>query len=155
MPGLFANQRETNLSSTLALVESVLGELGHLSPASRVVDAASIHAWRIPQGSAVTHVSIVPRAQFTHLRVYAVVMTIDDKVDRPALFTHLLEVNATLYGAAFAVCGDQVLLVSERTTLDLDRSEVLDTIRHVTSTADHHDDQLVARFGGKLGDAAA
>ena len=155
MPGLFANQRETNLSSILALVESVLGELGHPAPASRIVDAATLHAWRIPKGSAVTHVTIAPRAAFTHLRVCAVVMTLDAEVDRPALFTHLLAVNATLCGAAFAVTGDQVLLVSERSTLDLDRSEVLDTIRHITSTADDHDDQLVARYGGTLGDAAA
>jgi hypothetical protein len=78
-------------------------------------------------------------------------MTIDGKVDRPALFSHLLELNTSLAGAAFACAGDQVLLVSERSTLDLDRSEVLDTIQRVTSCADEHDDVLVARFGGARG----
>lgn len=148
---LFANQRETNLASTIALVEDVLAELGHPTPGSRISEPSALHAWRIPKGSAVTDVTVINRAEFTHLRVSAIVMTLDVKVDRPALFTHLLELNTTLCGAAFGCAGDQVLLVSERTTLDLDRSEVLDTIRRVTTCADEHDDVLVARFGGSIG----
>jgi hypothetical protein len=151
---LFANQRETNLSSTIALVEDVLGELGHPVPDSRTKDTHALNAWRIPKGSAVTRVTLIHRAEFTHLRVCAVVMTIDAKVDRPALYSHLLELNTSLAGAAFACDGDHVLLVSERSTLDLDRSEVLDTIKRVTTCADEHDDVLVARFGGALGVAS-
>ena len=148
---LFANQRETNLSSTIALVEDVLAELGHPVPGSRISDPTALHAWRIPKGSAVTRVTLIDRAEFTHLRVSAIVMTLDAKVDRPTLFTHLLEINTTLTGAAFGCVGDQIVLLSERSTLDLDRSEVLDTIRRVTSCADEHDDVLVARFGGSIG----
>ena len=77
-------------------------------------------------------------------------MTLDGMVERDALFAHLLELNATLCGAAFAIQGDQVLLVSERSTLDLDASEVLDIIKRLTSYADEHDDVLVARYGGSL-----
>ena len=150
---LFANQRETNLASTLALVEDVLGELGHPPPKSQIKDPGALHAWRIPKGSAVTRVTLISRSDFTHLRVCAVVMTLNDKVDRPALFEHLLGLNATLAGAAFAADGDQVLLVSERSTLDLDRSEILDAIQRVTTMSDDHDDVLVARFGGTLGEA--
>jgi len=152
---LFANQRETNLASTVALVEDVLAELGHPAPASKTKDATALHAWRIPKGSAVTRVTLVHRAEFTHLRVSAIVMTLDAKVDRAALFAHLLDLNAGLCGAAFATAGDQVLLVSERSTLDLDRSEVLDTIQRTTMLADEHDDVLVAQFGGTLGLAPA
>ncbi len=149
MGELFANQRETNLTSMRALVEDVLSELG--ASEARIEDRTALAAWRIPKGSAVTNVTLIPRTEFTHLRVCAVVMTLDDKVDREALFGHLLELNASLWGAAFATRGDQVLLVSERSTLDLDRSEVLDVIRKVTTVADDHDDELVARFGGTLG----
>jgi hypothetical protein len=148
---LFANQRETNLASTLALVEEALGELGHPVPGSRISDPTALHAWKIPKGSAVTRVTLVHRTEFTHLRVQAVVMTLDAKVERDALFAHLLELNATLCGAAFATQGDQVLLVAERSTLDLDASEVLDVIKRVTTYADEHDDVLVARFGGRIG----
>ena len=148
---LFANQRETNLASTVQLVEAALAELGHPAPGSRIKDATALHAWQIPKGSAVTRVMLLHRSEFTHIRVCAIVMTLDANVDRPALHHHLLELNATLCGAAFATDGEQVLLLGERSTLDLDRSEVLELIRRVTTYADDHDDVLVARFGGKLG----
>jgi hypothetical protein len=148
---LFANQRETNLASTLALVEVVLGELGHPAPEHRVQEPAALHAWRLPKGSSVTRVTLIHRAEFTHLRVCATVMTMDGRVDRPALFAHLLELNASLCGAAFAIEGDQVLLLAERSTLDLDRSEVIELIKRITTYADEHDDVLVARFGGRIG----
>lgn len=152
--GLFANQRETNLQSTLALIEEVLRELGHNPAATRQADpAGALHAWRLVKGSAVTVVSLISRAEFTHLRVCSTVMTVSGAVDRGALHAHLLELNASLCGAAFAIAGDHVLLVSERSTLDLDRSEVRELIRRVTTYADDHDNVLVARFGGTLGAA--
>ena len=148
---LFANQRETNLASTVALVEAALASLGHSAPASRIKDPAALHAWQIPKGSSVTRITLIHRAEFTHLRVCATVMTLGRAVDRPALFAHLLELNASLCGVAFATAGDQILLLAERSTLDLDRSEVLELIRRVTTYADEHDDVLVARFGGRRG----
>jgi len=151
---LFANQRETNLTSTIALVEDVLAELGHPAPGSRTADPTALNAWRIPKGSAMTHVTLLHRTEFTHLRVSAIVMTLDAKVDRPALFAHLLELNTTLCGTAFGSDGDRIVLLSERTTLDLDRSEILDTILRVTTCADEHDNVLVARFGGAIGVAS-
>ncbi len=149
--GLFANQRETNLASTLSLVEAALSELGHPANDSRLDERNALHAWQIRKGSSVSRVSLIHRAEFTHIRVSSVVMTLDAKVDRNALYAHLLELNATLCGAAFATEGDRVLLVTERSTLDLDRSEVLDLLRRVTTYADDHDDVLVARFGGTMG----
>lgn len=151
---LFANQREANLSSTVQLVEAVLAELGHPAPNSRAKDTRALHAWQIPKGSSLTKVTIINRSEFTHIRVCAIVMTVDAGVDRAALHEHLLELNAGLCGAAFAIDGDRVLLLGERSTLDLDRSEVLELIRRVTTYADDHDDVLVARFGGAIGVAA-
>lgn len=149
--GLFANMRETNLASTLSLVEAALSELGHPANDSRIDERAALHAWQIRKGSSVSLVSLIHRTEFTHIRVSSVVMTLDGKVDRGALYAHLLELNATLWGAAFATDGDRVLLVTERSTLDLDRSEVLELIKRITTYADDHDDMLVARFGGTLG----
>jgi hypothetical protein len=149
--GLFANQRETNLASTIALVEAAIADLGHSAPASRTKDATALHAWQIPKGSSLTKITLIHRTDFTHLRVCATVMTLDRAVDRPALFAHLLNLNASMCGVAFATVGDQILLVAERSTLDLDRSEILDLIRRVTTYSDEHDDVLVARFGGRRG----
>ena len=149
--GLFANQRETNLSSTIALVERVLEEMGYPAATSRLGDAQALHAWQIPKGSALTRVMLLNRAEFTHIRVCAVVMTLDAKVDRPSLHAHLLDLNASLSGAAFATDGDHILVLSERSTLDLDKSEVVELIKRVGTCADDHDNVLVARFGGALG----
>jgi hypothetical protein len=148
---LFANQRESNVASTVALVEQALAQLGHAPAASRVTEAGSVQAWRIVVGAATTRVAVTRRSAFPHLRVSSVVMTLDAAVDRGALFAHLLDLNAGLCGAAFATEGDQVLLVSERSTLDLDLSEVLELIARVTTYTDEHDDVLVARFGGRAG----
>jgi len=152
---LFANQREGNLQSTVALIEAVLGDLGHDPAVARIAPIDdSLHAWRIIKGSATTLVTLVNRTLFTHLRVCSVVLTLDDKVDRAALHAHLLGLNARLCGAAFATDDDRVLMVAERTTLDLDKSEVRELVRRVTTYADDHDDQLVAAFGGRLGGVA-
>lgn len=150
MTSLFANHRETTLASTVALVEQVLVELGYPA-ASRLAESGGTHAWRLVKGSATTRVTVVQRSTFPYLRVSSVVMTLDASVDRAALFAHLLDLNATLCGVAFATEGDHVLLVTERSTLDLDFSEVRDSIERVTTYADAHDDVLVARFGGRAG----
>lgn len=153
---LFANHRETNLISTVALVEQVLGDLGYPPADHRVSEPGASHVWRLVKGSAITRIAVVEQdeivpTKFPHLRVSAVVMTLDATVDRAALFAHLLELNVRLCGVAFATDGDHVLLVSERSTLDLDDSEVRDAIERVTTYADEHDDELVARFGGRIG----
>jgi hypothetical protein len=146
--GLFANQRETNLQSTIAVVEEVLGELGSSNP---MTEGGTLRAWQIAKGSAMARVALIARPEFTHIRIEANVMRIGPGADRAALFGHLLALNKDLCGAAFALDGDRVLLVTERSTLDLDRSEVRELIHTVTTYADDHDDALVARFGGKLG----
>src|SRR3569623_2240666 len=97
---LFAKQREVNLHSTAALGEEVLGALGYPAVQSRAHDAP--HAWQIAKGSATARITLVDRAAFNHIRVSATVMPLDDKVDRPALFAYLLELNAGLAGAAYA-----------------------------------------------------
>jgi hypothetical protein len=148
---LFANQRESNLASTVALVEEVLGELGHDAAASR--DTGATNAWQVRTGSALTRIALVDRTEFTHLRVCSTVMTVDGKVDRAALNAHLLEMNANLCGAAFATEASYVLLLAERSTLDIDRTDVRELIKRVTTYADDHDDALVAKFGGTMGAA--
>jgi hypothetical protein len=145
---LFANQRETNLASTIVLVEEALADLGHSVATSRADEPASLRAWRVHQGSASTTITLLHRTELSHLRVCSAVMTLDDKVDRDSLFAHLLGLNTSLCGAAFALDGDRVLVVSERSTLDLDKSEIVDVIRRVSTCADEHDDVLISRYGG-------
>ena len=151
MSALFANQREVNLASTIAMIEDVLVELGHFLNECRDDRDGAIRSWRVKQGSAEVRISLVHRDDFTHLRVASPVMTIGAGTDKVALFTRLLEVNRELCGAAFALMRDIVLIVAERSTLDLDRSEVMELIARIQKVADDQDDVLVAQYGGALG----
>ena len=79
-------------------------------------------------------------------------MYTNDSVDTAALNTKLLTLNAeAIAGAAFGVRDTAVVLVTERSTLDLDRSEVLEMVSLIQSYADRYDDELIAEFGGSRG----
>lgn len=154
--GLFGNSREANLSSTIAMVEDVLIELGHFLNECRIESPNALRAWSVVKGSASIRIKLIDGDDFVHIRLVSPVITMTDAVDRAALYRHLLELNnGALRGVAFAVKGDEVLLVSERSTADLDRSEVLDLLGRVQEYADTYDDALVEEFGGTRGGRAA
>lgn len=149
---LFADGREANIKSTIAMVEDALGELGHAIPSARARAGRDEHtAWEVKRGSATVRVALIMRDEAPHLRVVSTVLTLTPDIDE-ALFPRLLKLNRTvLYSAAFALDGKHVQIVAERPTLDLDRSEVLDLIRRVELYADEYDDKLVKEFGGLRG----
>jgi len=151
---LFENSRETNTASTITMVEDVLIALGHFVNDCRVDQEGALRAWRVTKGSAQVSIQLLERADYPHLRVASAVMTTRPDLApevRASLHADLLARNVDLAGVAFAVRGDQVLLVSERSTLDLDRSEVVELVRRVQDQADLVDDELVERYGGTLG----
>jgi hypothetical protein len=149
---LFENEREANERSCVAMIEEVLGELGHDPAASRVQTATGEPGWRFEHGSATVSVSLINRSDFTHLRVVAPVMTTDARVDVLKLYRHLLTLNASeVPGAAFAAYRNEIQLVAERSTIDLDRGEVADMVTRVREYADDYDDKLVTEFGGRRG----
>jgi uncharacterized protein (DUF1786 family) len=145
--GLFENQRKASLVSSVELVEDVLAELGHDPARARRADRPP--SWRFEHGSASVRVSLLERAQFVQLRVVAPVMRLDAAVDRLALFSRLLLLHVdAVHAAAFALDRDEVQLVAERSTIDLDRSEVRDIIGRIRDFADTYDNALIAEFGG-------
>lgn len=145
---LFANQRDANRRSCATMIERCLAELGHDVAASRAGD----HQWKIQHGSATVRVALIDRDDYVHLRIVAPVMLTDARVDTGKLYRKLLRLNATdVFGAAFAVEQNAVQLVAERSTLDLDTSEIRDLVRRVCAYADAWDDQLVDEFGGRVG----
>jgi hypothetical protein len=95
-------------------------------------------------------VAIQPSAndgEHASLRMVAPVVRVGS-ADKNALFAWLLEANAReLRGAAFGVTGEEVVLVAERSVVDLDASEVDAMIRTVGAAADHYDDFLATKFG--------
>jgi site-specific recombinase len=153
MTGLFANQRQLNLTSTIQMIEHALRALEHDPAACRLPAAGDDQAaWEFVHGSALTRIQLEKdEAGDPFLRVASIVMTLDDSVDRLALFTHLLAHNRKLCGLSLALDEDRIELAGERPCRDLDRSEVDDLLRHVSRRADQLDDELVARFGGHRG----
>jgi type III secretion system-like peptide-binding chaperone len=150
--GIFDNASQTNLASTVAMVEDVLIELGHFVNECRVPAADALQAWRVVKGSAVIRISLLEGESYARLRIVAPVVTTDARVDVARLYRHLLNLNySALSGAAFATRQSEVVIIAERSTLDLDRSEVKEVIEHVQNTADYYDDLLVEEYGGRIG----
>lgn len=150
---LFSNKRESNLRSCIQMVEDVIQSLGHAPDESRIETATAMPAWRVRKGSAWVQIALLgENEEENHLQVSAKVIVPDSATDRVRLYQRLLELNATeIKGAAFALQGGAVLLISERSTLDLDPSEVHDAVGRLERYADHWDDLLVAEFGGIRG----
>ncbi len=150
--GLFANERETNLDSMVVMMEDVLIELEHIVHECRCDRQGSAQSWTIRKGSAAIDIDLVEHPDSYRLRVSATVMTLNENVNREALFARLLALNAVeITGAAFALQDSRVLLLSERSTMDLDRSELHDLVSTVQVFADEYDDKLVDEFGGIRG----
>jgi len=144
MEQLFANERETNFNSTIAIIEDVLIGFGHMVHNCREENPGAARSWSFQKGSATIHIHLIEHPNSYRIRVSATVMTLHNKVSRDALFTRLLSLNATqVTGAAFALQDPYVLLLSERSTLDLDQSEVRSIVDVVGSFADDFDDALV------------
>ena len=149
--GLFDHSGEIRVTSTITMVEDVLVTLGHFLNDCRDDAADAMAGWRVKHGSATVEIQLLPRGADTHLRVASGVVHAGDGTDRAALWQELLSRNAELCGVAFAIRGDQVLLVAERSTLDLDRTEVHDMIQRTATVADELDDELATRYGAHLG----
>jgi hypothetical protein len=150
---LFANQVEVNLESTTAMIEDVLVELGHVVDKARVEYPECERAWRISKGSATIEIALLNRGGAGWVQVSASVMTPGPKTDTAALWRKVLLLNAERPAiASFALRGETVVLIGQRMTLDLHRSEVLALIETVSNDADVYDDELVRDFGGRRGD---
>ncbi|MBK9037162.1 MAG: YbjN domain-containing protein [Myxococcales bacterium] len=149
--GLFDHAGEVRTTSTITMVEDVLITLGHFLNDCRDPTPATLAAWRVRHGSATVEIQLLPRGDGSHLRVASAVVHAGPATDRASLWQELLSRNADLCGVAFAIRGDQVLLVAERSTLDLDRTEVHDMIQRTATLADLVDDDLASRHGAHLG----
>jgi hypothetical protein len=151
VPKLFDNSWETTAQSAIGLVEQALRARGHEPDACELDDPSAVRSWWFSEGSAMVTVALRRRPGAPHLRITTPVMTPATASDRAALHAELLARNLELCGMAFALDGDKVLLVSERSTVDLDRGEVLELITNLARHADDVDDELVTRYGGRVG----
>jgi len=149
---LFGNKQESNMRSSIKMVETIIADLG-LNPTETQVPSPGDEriAWGLMKGSAEIYVSLKQDSGENYIRVSAPVITLpENERDQLRLFRHLLILNAgTVIGAAFGITRDRVIMVTERSTMDLDLSEVRDMINRVGHYADFYDDALVNEFGGQ------
>ena len=134
------------------MVEGVISELG-LDPDDNRLPADE-PAWGLRRGSAEVFISIGPDAGDGdhYIAVVSPLMRLPaSEANQTALFRRLLTLNAgDLFGAAFGLRNDTVVLAARRSTTDLDPSEVKTMILAVGYYADLYDDALVGEFGGLL-----
>lgn len=148
---LFSNSQEAHLRVCIKMVEDAITALGHVPDESRLDSADDLPAWKVGKGSAHVYVQIGVRGDDNVLKVTAPVVKVDIAVNERQLYRRLLELNASkVTGVAFGLRQDVVVLYAERSTVDLDPSEVLDAIKRVADFADQYDDLLVKEFGGTL-----
>jgi hypothetical protein len=147
-----------NFERTVKLVETVIQGFG-LDPArNRLNTNDGSTAWALMRGSAEVLIFLNPareQNQQNYMRVVAPCWRLPDQ-NHQQIYRRLLELNSRdLWGTAFGLMSPQgnpnvvdAVLVTERTTTDLDRGEVEEILNNIGATADHFDDKLVGEFGG-------
>jgi hypothetical protein len=137
---LFSKRQEENLRECIQMVEDALVELRHPPEDSRVDTPDDLPAWRVLlEETGHVDVFLGVDGDKNVLRVLAPVGRVPGGADLAALFRRLLELNvAELKAVAFGLQDGSVVLVAERTTVDLDPSEVVDILRRIEGFAKHY-----------------
>lgn len=144
-------KQQAELDRVVDLVEAHLKQEGLVPEDVKMKTADGHPAWAFRQGSASVRIHLLPgdkESDYGYFQVVAPVIILPDN-DREKVFERLLALNADqLWSCAFAVRQDRVIITADRTTRDLDRSEVVEMIERVAAYADKFDDELVEEFGG-------
>ena len=139
----------SDVERAVALVEATIEGLG-IDPAESRTQREGHVAYALRRGSARLLIAVhAPSGELTEgrLRVVAPCVHLPPSDREHALFRRLLEANATdLVGAAFAISGNEIVVVAERSVRDLDSSEVDTMVRNVGRVADRYDDDLARTF---------
>jgi len=151
---LFGKSHEANLKSTCEMVEKVISELNLAPEENRLQTDDGSFAWGLMRGSAQVFIFLKPgedKDTFATIQVVAPVLKLPESTtQQTTLYRHLLELNAReIKSAAFGLKEDTIVITTDRSTEDLDRSEVKDMILRVGFFADLYDDTLVTQFGGR------
>lgn len=147
----FDNRQEANLHACEQMVEGVLGHMGVDAEKSRLPRRTDDGGpgWGLLCGSAHVYVFLTSSATSSDNYIHVVAPVFRPSEPSAALWQRLLELNArALTGAAFGLRDGEVVVGTDRPTIDLNRSEVEDMIRRIGEYADLYDDALTREFGG-------
>jgi hypothetical protein len=143
--------RSQDFATTITMVESVIAELSLSPQENRLEVEGGAPAWGLLKGSAQVFIFINPGGaedEGNHLQVVSPVVHLpEDPTMQLRLFRHVLKLNAqTLAGVAFGLKDDTIVLAIDRSTVDLDPSEVKEMVLKVGYYADLYDDTLAAEY---------
>ena len=145
------DKADRSLVKAKKIVIGVIKDLG-VDPAENTVDAVEGgFAWQLARGSADVMISLVPGVGEADGRIRVVSPIVKMKQGVPwDLAVRLLELNGTeLPGVSFGVISrDVIVLLNERSLLQLDKEEVQEMFGLIGYYADKYDDLLVKDFGG-------
>lgn len=145
------DNQQADLARVVDLVETHLKEEGLVPEDVKMKTADGHPAWAFRQGSASVRIHLLPgdkEGDAGYFQVVAPVIILPEE-GREKVYERLLSLNADqLWSCAFAIRQDRVIITADRTTRDLDRSEVIEMIERVAAYADKYDDELVEEFGG-------
>jgi len=153
--GLFStNKHSSNLKATRKMVEEAISALSLVPEENRLQGQQEGYGWGVMKGSAEIFIFLIPgdSQKETHhsFQVVSPVMKMpESQTSQVALYRRLLELNVEiLSGVSFGLKGDMVLIVADRSTQDINLSEVKSMILRVGYFADLYDDELVSQYGG-------
>src|SRR5262245_30944 len=150
--GMFgAQDAKGNFERTVKLVETVIQGFGLDAQKNRLQTNDGSTAWALMRGSAEVLIFLNPAKeanQPNYIRVVAPVWRLPEQ-NLQVIYRKLLELNARdLWGTAFGLMAPQqnpnvvdAVLVTERTTTDLDRGEVEEILQNIGAAADFFDDK--------------
>jgi hypothetical protein len=139
-----------DVKRAVEMVETTIRSLGVDPAAAKIPGDDKTHAYALRRGSARVVVAVSRVEGGGVLRVLAPVVHAPEASKEAAVFRRLLELNAReISGAAFGLFGEEIVAVAERSTKDLDASEVDASIKNVGRVADRWDDALAKEFGLK------
>ena len=141
-----------DVERAVGLIEHTIRDLG-IDPAASRTQREGHVAFALRRGSARILIAVhspTDELKEGRLRVVAPVVQLPAPDRLPELCRELLEANASkLVGAAFALSGEEVVVVTARSGQARDGSEVDGMIRTVGRLADAWDDALAERYGAR------
>jgi len=152
--GMFGEQdSQADFARAVKLVETVIESFQLKPDEARFQTTDGSTAWSLLRGSAEVLIFLNPARSEDHpnfIRVVAPIWRLPEEGSREAIYRKLLELNAReLFGTAFGLMENDAVLVTERPTRDMDRSEVEEILQNIGGWADFYDDALVKEFGGQ------
>jgi len=145
-----SQEQRQDAERVVKMVETHLASEGLSLEKVRIPTKDGHPAWAFVQGSALVRIHLVyGSADMTanYIQVVAPVVLVPSQ-NREAIYRKLLSLNADeLWMCGFAIRDDTVLVTADRTTLDLDLSEVVEMIERVAVYGDRFDDELAKEFG--------